>query len=113
MSELVSCWSLWLLPAILMLQKSIPGHHLLPCLSSDTIPRGAEGNRQGKNCQLSETWGSPLWYCVPPSPRKRWDNKSDGKTFFPAYAVYTAAYEERPRGLLFCPLNRGKSGEAG
>ena len=28
-------------------------------------------------------------------------------------AYCRAAYEERPRGVLFCPLNRGKSGEAG
>ena len=26
----------------------------------------------------------PLWYCVPPSTHKRWDNKSDGKNLFPA-----------------------------
>ena len=31
--------------------------------------------------ELSETCGlGPLWYCVPPSPRKRWDNKSEGRT---------------------------------
>ena len=43
----------------------------------------------GRHCRCGcpqSLWKSipcPLWYCVPPSPRKRWDNQSDGKNLFP------------------------------
>ena len=36
---------------------------------------------------------------------------ASGGTITRAYC--RAAYEERPRGVLFCPLHRGKSGAAG
>ena len=47
----------------------------------------------------------PLWWrAPPPSPAKRWDNK--------APLCCERLMKGMLRGVLFCPLNRGKSGAA-
>ena len=48
----------------------------------------------------------PLWWLAPPpSPRKRWDYKTP--------LCCERLMKGMLRGVLFCPLNRGKSGAAG
>ena len=64
-------------------------------------------------------WGSENLYNRPAgeemhSPFGGWRHHlspASGGTITRAYC--RAAYEERSRGVLFCPLHRGKSGEAG
>ena len=70
---------------------------ILIARKGDTTTLGAKGPVKLKNppaegrsilrtfpiepSEPSETCGlGPLWYCVPPFPRKRWDNKSEGRT---------------------------------
>ena len=72
--------------------------------------------------------GFPLWWLAPPpcpvgsvsldsqSPTAPCESSSlatpaSGGTITRAYC--RVAYEERSRGVLFCPLHRGKSGAAG
>ena len=77
--------------------------------SSLATSRGNEGSEEKKQRVIYFTYHFgvfPLWWLAPPLFPRKW-----GHYKVPLYCV--RLMNGMLRGVLFCPLHRGKSGEAG